>query len=224
MTACDALGAHPAAAKEAVLVDRLLRVPRTGRLVATPARQPGEEHPVCPYGSDPDPTAHPSHLGRRTSQYASLEEDSTHRPDECVMVGSDDRRPGDDEDIPARLERWRHRPECHSEATPNPIANHRAAEPSPGGQSEPSRPEVRPSEPCVEERVGPGGPVALQRREVLWTGEHHEPRRVMAAPVRQTVSRFRPRTRRAARTRRPPVVFIRARKPCSFARWRFLGW
>jgi hypothetical protein len=140
------------------------------------------------------------------------------------MVGPDERRPGDDEDIPARLERWRHRPECHPESTPDPIADHCAAEPSPGRHSEPSHTEVRPSEPCVEERVGPGGPVALQRRKILGTREHHEPRRVKAAPVRQAVSRFRPRPRRAARTRRPPEVFIRARKPCSFARWRFLGW
>ena len=108
-------------------------------------------------------------LGRRTSQYASLEEDSTHRCSERLVVGPDERRPGDDEDIPARLERWRHRPECHPESTPNPVADHRATEPSPGRQSETSSPEVRPSEPCVEERVGPGGPVALQRRKILGT-------------------------------------------------------
>ena len=29
--------------------------------------------------------------------------------------------------------------------------------------------------------------------------------------------------RRLASTRRPPAVFMRARNPCSFARWRFLG-
>ena len=40
----------------------------------------------------------------------------------------------------------------------------------------------------------------------------------------KAVSRFRPRARRVAITRRPPGVRIRARKPCSLARCRFLGW
>ena len=38
-----------------------------------------------------------------------------------------------------------------------------------------------------------------------------------------TVSCARPRARRRARTLRPFLVAIRARKPCTFARWRFLG-
>lgn len=36
--------------------------------------------------------------------------------------------------------------------------------------------------------------------------------------------RLRPRARRFDRTLRPPVVFIRARKPCTRARRRFFGW
>jgi hypothetical protein len=61
MTAGDAPGAHPAAANETVLVDRLLGVPRTGGLVATAGGQPCEEHAICPDRTDPDPTAYPSH-------------------------------------------------------------------------------------------------------------------------------------------------------------------
>ena len=72
--------------------------------------------------------------------------------------------------------------------------------------------------------MGPNRPTALERHEILRTGEHHEPRPGSVAVERQAVSRFRPRARRAASTRRPPEVFIRARKPCSLARWRFLGW
>ena len=72
--------------------------------------------------------------------------------------------------------------------------------------------------------MGPGRSLLLDRREVLRSREHHESRRTCAALGRQAVSRFRPRARRAARIRRPAVVFMRARKPCSLARWRFLGW
>jgi hypothetical protein len=38
-----------------------------------------------------------------------------------------------------------------------------------------------------------------------------------------TVSLWRPFCRLALRTRRPPLVFIRARKPCTRERLRFLG-
>lgn len=41
---------------------------------------------------------------------------------------------------------------------------------------------------------------------------------------RQTVRRTRPLARRAARTLRPPTVFIRARNPCVRARLTFEGW
>src|SRR6185436_9428434 len=98
------------------------------------------------------------------------------------------------------------------------------AELAPGRQADPGLPQIGPQEPDGEERVGLGGPGALERRELRWTGEHHEPRRLGAATIRQAVSRLRPRARRAASTRRPGLVFIRARKPCSLARWRFLGW
>jgi len=40
---------------------------------------------------------------------------------------------------------------------------------------------------------------------------------------RQTVRRARPLARRAARTLRPPTVFIRARNPCVRARLTFEG-
>jgi len=65
---------------------------------------------------------------------------------------------------------------------------------------------------------------AWSRREIRRPGEHGEPALVAARCRRQAVSCFLPRARRAASTRRPPGVFIRARKPCSLARWRFFGW
>ena len=63
-------------------------------------------------------------------------------------------------------------------------------------------------------------------REVA-RGAQHLGRRAHARSIgdgrRQTVSFLRPLARRAASTRRPPLVFMRARKPCSLARCRFLG-
>ena len=146
------------------------------------------------------------------------------RSDHGVMVGLDDARPGDDEDVPAGLERGRHHPERLSESAADPVPNDRASQLASGRDPEASRREVGPQEPGGEQRVGPGGSLLLDRREVLRSREHHESRRTCAALGRQAVSRFRPRARRAARIRRPAVVFMRARKPCSLARWRFLGW
>ena len=147
-----------------------------------------------------------------------------HRSDQRVMVGLDDRRPGDDEHVPARLDRWRHRPEHLTESPADPVPDHRSAQAAAGRKPESRRLEVGPQEPGGEEGMGLDGPGTLDRREFLRAREHHESRRVGAAPGRQAVSRFRPRARRAARIRRPPGVRIRARKPCSLARWRFLGW
>ena len=42
--------------------------------------------------------------------------------------------------------------------------------------------------------------------------------------VRVTLRCLRPRWRRAARTLRPPFVFMRARKPCVRIRFKRLGW
>src|SRR5690348_7328740 len=54
MTASDPTGAHPAAADEAVSLDRLLRVARARGLVPTARRQPREGDPVEPDEPDPD--------------------------------------------------------------------------------------------------------------------------------------------------------------------------
>ena len=69
----------------------------------------------------------------------------------------------------------------------------------------------------------PGDASLRQPGELARAGEHDESQRVVTAPAGQAESCFRPLVRRLASTRRPPAVFMRARKPCSFARWRFLG-
>jgi len=133
------------------------------------------------------------------------------------------RRSGDDQNVPAWLERGCHHPERLTKSPAHPVPNHRSAELASGRQAEACLLETSPSDSNYKQGMRPDDSLSLQCREVLRLGEHHQPRRVVAAVRRQTVSFFRPRRRRAASTRRPPVVFIRARKPCSLLRCRFLG-
>ncbi len=93
------------------------------------------------------------------------------------MVGPDDAGPGDDEDVPAWLERGRHHPERLSESAADPVPNDRTSQLASGRDPEASRREVGPQEPGGEQGVGPGRSLLLDRREVLRSREHHESRR-----------------------------------------------
>jgi hypothetical protein len=62
------------------------------------------------------------------------------------MVGLDDGRPGDDEDVPARLERGRHHPERFPKPPPDPVSDDCTTKLAPGRQSESGRLEVRSQE------------------------------------------------------------------------------
>ena len=114
---------------------------------------------------------------RGPSEHAAPDECPVQRSDQRVVVGLDDRGPGDDEDVPAGLERGRHHPERLAESPADPVPDDRSAESAAGRQAEARRLEVGPKEPGGEQRVGLGGPGALDRREVLRAGEHHESRR-----------------------------------------------
>ena len=140
------------------------------------------------------------------------------------VIHREDRRSGDDQDVPARLERGRHHPERLTESPAHSVPDDRSAELASSREPEARLLEVGPADSNDQQRIGPDRSLTLQCGEVLRSGEHHQPRRVVAAVRRQTVSFLRPWARRAESTRRPPVVFIRARKPCSLARCRFLGW
>jgi len=72
------------------------------------------------------------HLCPEANEHASPLEEPTHRPDERIVVGLDDGRPGDDEHVPARLERGRHHPERLAESPPYPVPHHSTAELVPG--------------------------------------------------------------------------------------------
>src|SRR4051812_50165823 len=139
------------------------------------------------------------------------------------MVGFDDRGPGDDEDVPAWLERGRHHPERLADPAPDTVPDHGSSEPFAGREPEPGLGEIGPDETPDEQWVRPGDASLRQPGELARAGEHDEPQRVVTAPAGQAERCFRPLLRRLASTRRPPAVFMRARKPCSFARWRFLG-
>ena len=63
-------------------------------------------------------------------------EEPAQRTDQGCVVGIDDRWPGDDENVPAGLERGRHHPERLSKPTPDPVANDRAADAPADGDAE----------------------------------------------------------------------------------------
>jgi hypothetical protein len=165
-----------------------------------------------------------SSRGRPTAENASPTEDLLQRPHERLVIRLDEPRFGHDQNVPSGLERRRHRPKTFAESPSHPVPDDGTAELAPGRQSEARDLEVGPQESSGQQRLSSECSGALQPREILRMREHHEPRPDSTATVDQAVSRLRPRARRAARTRRPPVVFIRARKPCSLARCRFLGW
>jgi len=79
---------------------------------------------------------------------------------------------------------------------------------------------------CAEQAGGERGPlersaVAAERRYVAGAPQARGTRHVLLDQT--TMMRLRPRARRADRTFRPPVVFMRARKPCTRARRRVFG-
>jgi hypothetical protein len=76
--------------------------------------------------------ANDRHLYPEATEDASALEEPAHGSDECVVVGFDDRRPGDDEDVPAGLERGRHHPERLTKSPPDTIPHHGTAELLPG--------------------------------------------------------------------------------------------
>ena len=100
---------------------------------------------------------------------------------------------------------------------------HGSSEPLAGGQSEPGLVKVVPDEPSDEQGVASRDAALRQPGEVARAGEHDEAQRVVTALAGQAESFCRPLARRVESTRRPPAVFMRARKPCSLARCRFLG-
>src|SRR5947209_1171046 len=85
-------------------------------------------------------------------------------------------------------------------AAPRPVLEHREPRVLQARRSAPAHPR--------QERggVGAGGPPFASREA-----------------SRQTVSRLRPLARRRFNTFRPPLVFIRSRKPCVFFRRRTFG-
>jgi hypothetical protein len=86
--------------------------------------------------------------------------------------------------------------------------------------------EMRPVEtPACLKQIGKGRrapkPVALVRADRRSRGQKGDGRAECRA---QTASRTRPFARRARRTLRPPILFIRARKPCVRLRRTTEGW
>ena len=107
----------------------------------------------------PTPIATPIRLTiPSTSEHASRTEDPAQCPDQCVVVGLDDRGPGDDEDVPAGLERGRHHPERLADPAPDAVPDHGSSEPLAGREPEPGLVKVRPDEPSDQQGVRPATP------------------------------------------------------------------
>ena len=126
VAAGDPPGAHPGAPEEAVLLDRLLGVARAGRLVAAARRA------ATRTGSDRRGSARCRPASRDSPAPPSTpprcEEFGASAPTRSRWSALDDRRPGDDQDVPAGLERGRHRPDRLAEPSPDAVPDHGAAE------------------------------------------------------------------------------------------------
>ena len=109
-----------------------------------------------------------------------------------------------------------------TDTTPRAVPHHGATDRSRGNERDASRRSIAWEDVRDEGRPSQGAPARAYRRDVAGTpqtcGAHH------LARDQTTVMRLRPRARRVASTLRPPVVFMRARKPCTRARRRVFGW
>jgi hypothetical protein len=130
------------------------------------------------------------------------------------------RLPGDHEYVPPRLQRAKETPDDLPEPTADPVPHDRPAEAAPGREPEAGPIQTVSGDSHRDERMGTPRSVALESPEVRGRAERLESSGARPGGPwrRQTVRRRRPFARRAASTRRPPVVFIRARNPCSRAR------
>lgn len=113
-------------------------------------------------------------------------------------------------------------PEAFPEEALRPIARDGRPDPPADGESQPVMPEVvRRGQELVE---GPVEALALTKdAPELARGLEPLTRREARARA-QAESRFRPFWRRRFRTRRPPFVRMRTRKPCVRFRLQLLGW
>lgn len=110
-----------------------------------------------------------------------------------------------------------------AQPAPHPIPLYRSAEPAWRAQPDARLRPFGPQRSQDQESVRTRRPVASKRIEIRLAPKHREGRHGCARR-RQTVSFSRPLARRLASTRRPPFEAMRARKPCSRFRARFLGW
>src|SRR5260221_127288 len=111
------------------------------------------------------------------SNHAPLRQEAPQGFGQCRVIGADDRRPGDDQHVPPRSQRWAHCPECLAKPPTHPIPYHGGPEHLARCQAEARRPEVRSKDSCRQQRVRSIRTALLDRRKILRTGEHRRPRR-----------------------------------------------
>jgi hypothetical protein len=154
-------------------------------------------------------------------------------PQERSGIARHDAPSGDDEHVesPQDLAAY---PEALSNQPFQVIASHRFCDKAPWyRQSEAWR--VQPVSPRKHRHqlIARAASTSREAGEVSSATKPHAPRKPRArhdftarglGSGVQGLSRALPLTRRALRTRRPALVFIRARKPCRLLRFKTLGW
>jgi hypothetical protein len=153
-----------------------------------------------------------------------------------------DGRTGDPHHIPPRLDQIPDQPYCLAHPASHPIPLDRFAEAPAHRETTPAKRLVirqqthheqwmRVTDPCLpyqpESFLLSQPKPALHLNTIFDRGRHGAGanRRPARTPcgLHQAESRLRPRSRRALMTFRPPVVLIRAKKPCTRLRRRLLG-
>ena len=106
------------------------------------------------------------------------------------------------------------RPHQFSQTAANTVAFHRRTDPFRGRKRHTNGPGGRVSDQAQRQRRFANDAAGSKRGETdaSWDAADHADKRA------------RPLSRRDFKTARPPLVFIRLRNPCFFARRRLLGW
>jgi hypothetical protein len=118
--------------------------------------------------------------------------------------------------------------EAYSLANPslNPISHDGLAECAGAGETNVRSFELRfPDTECRKEGAGKPGTLVVDSTEIFGTQQADTFRKTRDEDYLSslTVSLWRPRARRRARTARPFLVSMRVRNPCVLARWRLFG-
>ncbi len=208
----QALQAQPNAAKCAVLLDRLQHVCGAGWIKPAGGKQPrGDAQFIDTQGADHDP------LQRRKRRATSLSRSGNGA---CIAL-----RRGLKTIDHSGLRCPRCRRDRFADTPADAVARHCFPDGAWQSETDPRAARIElPHAECGKEGSGEAGTLVINSAEVLGSQQTNTFRETRYGYLSElTVSLWRPRARRRAKTARPFFVSIRERKPCVFARRRLLG-